>query len=261
VIDWGSSGIARARHGAIGPLFRRLSADRPVAAAVVSVLPLPEPPVGSRAVFQRIGPRGPFQETCMKKMRVGKEVVLGALLLTAAFLAPPLVMGQNVKESFTGFAINMNSGPSTAVVDFTIERWSTDAERAQLLSILQEEKDVYRANQKLLTALQKLPKVGYIRTPQTLAWDLHYAYQTELEEGGRRIVLGTDRPIGFREARNQPRTMDYPFTVVEIRLNKADEGEGKILAGTKIFIDKNNNLVLENYGQQPVRFNQIRRQK
>jgi hypothetical protein len=34
----------------------------------------------------------------------------------------------------------------------------------------------------------------------------------------------------------------------------------KILAGTKIFIDKNNNLVLENYGQQPIRFNEIRKQ-
>jgi len=44
-------------------------------------------------------------------------------------------------------------------------------------------------------------------------------------------------------------------------LNKNDEGEGKILAGTRLLIDKDKNLVLENYGQQPVRFNQIRRLK
>ena len=188
--------------------------------------------------------------------------VLAATAALVASLAVPSVSGQNVKESFTGFAINMNSGPSTATVDFTIERWSTDAERDSLLSILQEEKDVYQANRKLLTAIQKLPKVGYIRTPQTLAWDLHFARESPLEDGGRRIVLATDRPIGFREARNQPRSMDYPFTIVEVQLDKNDRGVGKILAGTKIFIDKKtNNLVLENFAQQPVRFNEIRRLK
>ena len=139
-------------------------------------------------------------------------------------------------QKFTGFAINLNSGPSTATVDFTIERWSTDAEREQLLSIIAEAKD---PTQPLLRALQKMKSVGGLRTPQTLSWDLRYAREFKGEDGGRRIVLATDRPVGFREARNNSRTMDYPFTIIEIRL------------------DKNRNIVLENYGQQPIRFNEI----
>jgi hypothetical protein len=178
---------------------------------------------------------------------------VAAIATTGAGLA-----AQTLPEKFTAFAINMNSGPKTATVDITIDRWSTDAERDQLLAILKEEKDVHKANDRLLRALQKLPKVGYIRTPQTLAWDLHYARQNPMDEGGRQIVVGTDRPVGFREARNQPRTMDYPFTVIEMRLNKENRGEGKLLAGTKIYIDKNNNLVLENYGIQPVMLNEIK---
>ena len=111
-------------------------------------------------------------------------------------------------------------------------------------------------------ALQKLPKVGYIRTTQSLAWDLHYARKTPLDEGGRRIVLATDRPIGFWEARNQPRSIDYPFTILEMHLDKNDEGSGKILVGTKIYIDKKtNNIVLENYAQQPVMLNEIKKVK
>ena len=190
-------------------------------------------------------------------------LALAALTMSAGFGAPAAgVSEQNVSEKFTAFAINMNSGPSTATVDISIDRWSTDAEREQLLSILLEEKDQYRANQALLKAIQKLPKVGYMRTPQTLAWDLHYARQNPMEEGGRQIVVATDRPVGFREARNQPRTMDYPFTVIEMRLNKEDKGEGKMLAGTKIYIDpKTKNLVLENYAQQPVRLNEIHKIK
>jgi hypothetical protein len=189
------------------------------------------------------------------------KCLLAAAGVAIAMLAPSVASGQNVKESFSGFAINMNSGPKTGRIDFTIERWSTDAERDQLLAILKEEKDSYKVNQQLLKALQKMPKVGYIRTTTSLAWDLHYARQNPLPDGGRRIVFATDRPIGFREAANQPRSMDYPFTVVEMQFDKDDKGVGKILPGTKIFIDKDNNLVLENYAQQPVRFNEIKKVK
>jgi hypothetical protein len=186
-------------------------------------------------------------------------LAVAAAAAAAVILGSPYVSAQNVKESFTGFAINMNSGPRTAVVDFTIERWSTDTERESLLEIITAERD---PTDKLLRALQRMPKVGYIRTPDSLAWDLRYARESPLEDGGRRIVLATDRPIGFWEARNQPRTIDYPFTIVEIRLNKEDKGEGKILAGTKIYVDnKTKQIVLENYGQQPVRFNEIHKLK
>ena len=201
-----------------------------------------------------------MRQMTIRGFLVRLHLLAGAVVATALLTSAPIA-GQTAKESFTGFAINLNGRTATATVDFAIERWSTDAEREQLLSILKEEKDERRANEKLLKALQKMPKVGYIRTPNTLAWDLRYARESPLENGGRRIMLATDRPIGFGEARNQGRTMDYPFTVVEVQLDKDDKGEGKILAGTKIYIDKNNNLVLENYGQQPVRFNNIQKLK
>jgi len=201
----------------------------------------------------------------MRPIKINALLVPKCLLAAAgvaiAMLAPSVASGQNVKESFSGFAINMNSGPKTGRIDFTIERWSTDTEREQLLAILKEEKDSHKVNQQLLKALQKMPKVGYIRTTTSLAWDLRYARQNPLPDGGRRIVFATDRPIGFREAANQPRSMDYPFTVVEMQFDNDDKGVGKILTGTKIFIDKDNNLVLENYAQQPVRFNEIKKVK
>ena len=132
----------------------------------------------------------------MRLLPLSCQLLCAGVSLAAAFLAPA-VLESRQQEKFTGFAINTNSGPSTATVDFTVTRWSTDAERAQLLAIIKENKD---PTDKLLRALQKLPKVGYIRTPDRLAWDLHYARQSPLDEGGRQIVLATDRPIGFWEA-------------------------------------------------------------
>jgi len=181
--------------------------------------------------------------------------VFAVSMLGVVFSAP--LSAQNVKESFTGFAINMDGVVKTATIDFTITRWSTDAERNTLLSLIPEEN---KSPQKLVNALQDMPSVGRIRTPQTLAWDLRYARQFKGEDGGRRIVLVTDRPIGFREARNSSRSMDYPFSILEIRLNAKDEGEGKIFGGSKVYVE-NNELVVENWGTQPTRFNEIRKQK
>ena len=53
-----------------------------------------------------------------------------------------------------------------------------------------------------------MPKAGYIRTPNTLAWDIRYARQNPMEDGGRQIVVGTDRPIGFW----RPATSRGPWT-------------------------------------------------
>ena len=138
-----------------------------------------------------------------------RSLVCAAVAVAVVCVAP--VLAQNVKEKFTGFAINMNGRAGTAIIDFTIERWSTDAERNLLLSLIKTE---HKENDPLVEALQKMKSVGAIRMPQTLAWDLRYARQFKDEEGGRRIVLITDRPIGFGEARNQSRTMDYPFTII-----------------------------------------------
>jgi hypothetical protein len=80
--------------------------------------------------------------------------------------------------------------------------------------------------------------------------------------GGRQLLIATDRPIPHWEAREQPRSFDYRFTVLDIRLDKENRGEGKLLADTKLVVDpRTNSLVLEHYDIQPVRLNEIRRRK
>ena len=58
----------------------------------------------------------------------------------------------------------------------------------------------------LLDALQKLPAVGYLTTPGSLRYDVHFARQRTLPEGGRRIFLLTDRRINYWEAASGSRT-------------------------------------------------------
>src|SRR5207249_1204532 len=91
---------------------------------------------------------------------------------------------------------------------------------------------------KLLDALQKTPRVGYIRTPNSIGYDLHFARKTPMPDGGERVVIATDRYISFWEAANRPRTIDYPFTVIEMHINANGEGEGKMSLAARITADK-----------------------
>src|SRR5262249_8209573 len=104
--------------------------------------------------------------------------------------------------------------------------------------------------------------MGYIRTPDSVGWDLHFARHTPLPEGGERVVLVTDRRIGFWEATNQPRSIDYPFTVIELRLNRDGEGEGKMSIATKIIADtEQNSVTVENGDTSPVQLTNVKRER
>jgi hypothetical protein len=157
------------------------------------------------------------------------------------------------KERFTAIAMVNNTRVAGAdIVQIDINRWSTAAERATLLDTLKKQ-----GAGKLLDALQDMRSVGTIKTPDSLGYDLRYANQTPLPDGGRRIVIATDRPIGFWEAAHRPRTIDYPFTVIQMEINKDGKGKGTLSYATKI-IPAGDTIVLENFDTQPVMLTEIK---
>jgi len=187
-----------------------------------------------------------------------------ALAIVAGFLVAGPAQAQDKKAEkpkpyrFTAFAINMGSGPKAGVVDIVLERLTTDEERQNLIAAFVE-----GGQDSLLKALQKVkPRVGYIRTPNSLGYDLQYAYRFVNSDGSSKVIIGTDRPINFWEASRQPRTIDYPFTIIEMRLDAKGEGEGRMAAGTKISKSRDGKSIeLENYGISPVALNEIKLQK
>src|SRR5436309_4231365 len=177
-------------------------------------------------------------------MRTVFAAAVAAVLVTAGATAGPAAQSNMAgPERFTAFAIdtsNIAPRARTSQVDITINRWSTDAERDRLLSVFRE-----KGQDALLTALQKLPVVGYINTPGSLRYDLHLARQRAEAEGGRMIFLMTDRYIGAWEAANRPRTIDYPFMLVQLHVDKSGQGEGKASVYTKITEAKDGTIELE----------------
>jgi hypothetical protein len=179
------------------------------------------------------------------------------MIVAAGMLGRADAQTAGAPEKYNATAINMGSGPSAGRVLISVEKWSTAQDREKLLTVFRE-----KGPDKLLDALIDMPKVGYLRLPTTLAWDLRYAFQTPLPEGGRRVLLITDRPVSMAEARNNPRVTDYPFTLIEIRFDKAGVGVGKMSVATKISLSKDKTTVeLENYTIEPVRLTEVRIEK
>ena len=73
------------------------------------------------------------------------------------------------------------------------------------------------------------------------------------------IFLMTDRYIGGWEAANRPRTIDYPFTLIQLQVDKDGNGEGKASIYTKITEAKDGTIELENFANQPVMLNEVKK--
>jgi hypothetical protein len=195
-----------------------------------------------------------------------RKTIAGCAVAVAAIAAQPAISQTNGdKLEITAWAVNMSNiaTGANATVEFTIDRWSTPEDRERLITTMQEQ-----GQDALLRVLQDMPSIGRMRFPALqgrdplnarLGWDLRYAATEPLPEGGRKIVLLTDRPIGFREAVNRPRTIDYPFTLIEMRVDRDGEGQGKMSVAAKITFDRGKKVIeLENYTSEPVRLQNVR---
>jgi hypothetical protein len=194
----------------------------------------------------------------MSAFRVRRVVTLHlALALASVVSAGAQTASNSPRERFTAVAVNNSTvgRAGASPVDITISQWTSDADHDKLMTLFKE-----KGEKALLSALQDQKPVGTINVPGNVAYDLRYARQTTTAEGERRIILATDRPIGSWEAADQPRSVDYPFTLIEMRLDKSGSGQGKLSYATKLTLE-NNTLVIENYANQPVMLNEIKSQK
>lgn len=163
-------------------------------------------------------------------------------------------------ERFSAVAVSMTSAHAAAGatnVELVVDRWSTPADRDKLTTALTE-----NGPEKLLSVLQNLPRLGSISTPDSVGYDVRYASKTQLPDGSERVTLMTDRPLGFGEQSNQNRSVDYPFTLVQLQIGPNGSGEGKLSVAAKITLNPDTKAIeLENYGRAPAMLSGVRREK
>jgi hypothetical protein len=199
-------------------------------------------------------------------MRARFGLFAAVALVCWAGLAPVRAELPQVPFMLRSFAINMTNvnAPrgNAGMLEIRITGWSSAETRKTLIQLA-----VDKGQDALLGALQKEPVKGRLSLPNwqgadpqnyRLGWDIRYAAQAPLPDGGDRIVIATDRQMSLWEVRERPRSYDYPFTLIEIRIPKGGKGEGRMFGATQIRFDKKaNQMVLEQYSAGEVKLNEV----
>ena len=184
-----------------------------------------------------------------------RRIVLAAVML--AVLVGGSATGAPQSERFLANAMALGGVSGTARIEFTIENWSTPEERAHLLQTL-----VDGGQEALIEELRRLGgerEAGRVRVNTRLSYPIAYAFAIPTDDGGRRVVIATDRPIGALEAMGGARTLEYAVSIAELQLGPDNKGEGALMVAASVVADlENKTISLENYGQAPVRLRSVR---
>ena len=157
--------------------------------------------------------------------------------------------GNKPIETFEARAFSVQTG-QTGRVEIVINRWSTDGEREVLKAVLKA-----AGSQAMVNEMEKMPQVGYIKTPESMGDALMFARSNELPDGTRQVVVATNRPISVAGSLAPGTAQKYDLSVIEMRFKKGDKkGEGKMTLAAQASIDpKTGNVRLTNYqGMPPV---------
>jgi hypothetical protein len=104
--------------------------------------------------------------------------------------------------------------------------------------------------------LKSATTVGVFWTSESVGYAIKYAHRMELPGGVERIILVTDRRIGSSNSSWTPApaslASEYPFSIIELRVNPTGQGEGKGIVTGKISVDSNaRTIVVDGYDALP----------
>lgn len=188
------------------------------------------------------------------------------MAFTAACLAAVIGVGdaraQAVKVPVTvsGSYTNQSNVGRQGIgrISLTVSQLTGDSVRDAFLETLST-----RGDKALVDQMQKVTPVGRIRLDTRLGWDLRFARVLPGEGGTSRLVVATDRPVGFREAINRPRVSDYPITIVEVTFDADGRPtSGRMAVAIKAEFDTSKNtLTLENFADRWISLANLEKEK
>jgi hypothetical protein len=193
----------------------------------------------------------------MNTYRTGVGVLLAlALICVFGWNSAGIAQTRGEAEHFTANFVDLNTGRA-GPVQMSVTRWTTEAERTAFQQAIFK-----RGQNELLDVLRDSRSVGRIYTPGNIGYDLRYAESKALPDGGREIILATDRPMSYREMTSRPISSDYPFTWVQFRIRPDGTGEGKLFVAARIIGEEADDLIeVQDFAITPVRLQNITSRK
>jgi hypothetical protein len=168
-----------------------------------------------------------------------KRIIRVSLAATAVGLLSVAAFGQGepVQEHYSAVwaVTGGRAGGTTVPIDIRINRYNTNEEISQYAALL-----VNSGPSGLRSALEKqdigqCSPVGKVGTPLAVARKLENGDKTEI-----RVV--TLRIMSFAELRNGGRSVDYPYTMLDLVIDKDGRGAGTAIGAAKVRFDKKKNV-------------------
>jgi hypothetical protein len=159
------------------------------------------------------------------------------------------------EEVYTGNLVYVGGSRGTVTGTFTmrITSYTPDDEVLRLTRLLQDSK------QDALLDVIGNRKLGTIQIGTNIGQDINAVWVSTGEEGERKITALSKRWVGFFERRRGTRSIDYPFTYVEIFVDERGRGDGGLIPAAKVRALGDKTIEVENFGIYPARLTNIKR--
>lgn len=195
----------------------------------------------------------------MKRKAKAFTACLFALLgvsMIAGFPQDSMAQRRISRESgnveYTGNILYFGGRRGATATNFTVRlnSFTPAAEVENILSTLRN-----GGQDQLMRTISK-EKLGTVQIGTQLGRDINAAWITE-EDEGRKITILFERWVGFSELRYGARSLDYPFTYLEIFLDDRGKGEGTLIPAAKVRYKGGKTIEVENFGIYPARLTNI----
>jgi hypothetical protein len=103
-------------------------------------------------------------------------------------------------------------------------------------------------------------KRGSIQVGSRLGLDINAVWVSQTEEG-RKISALAERWLGFGELRRGARSVNYPFTYIELWVEDDGDVEGTLFPAARVRSRGNNTIEVENFGAYPARLTNIKQRR
>ena len=184
-------------------------------------------------------------------MRLRSLIFAIALVFT---LTANAVAQSAATEIYTGTMVGIGrSRSATRTFSLTLKDRTPDAEVARDVAILAEgQQDA------LLQAIDDRD-LGYFSLGGQLGRRLNFVTETTLANGDRRLMILFKRWMNLYEVRYGARSTDYPFSYVELIIDRNGRGEGTFIPAARVRFVSGNQVEVENFGIYPARLFGVRR--
>jgi hypothetical protein len=98
---------------------------------------------------------------------------------------------------------------------------------------------------------------GTIQIGNNLSRDINAVWVTQTEDG-RKISALAERWLGFAELRRGARSLDYPFTYIELWVEDDGDVEGSLFPAARVRSKGDRTLEIENFGIYPARLTNLK---